>query len=209
LRALSDEERFLKVRSGEWRVVFEKTKGEASEQGPQPSEPADALVTALVACGVSPSTARSTVKQFPATRIQPQREVFDYLVAQKDPKVSRNPPGFLLSAIRGEYAPPKGFLDHAAQERRRRETEERRAREARRKEQQQAAVQAREEAREGAIAQCWQSFSAAERDRMEKEAVNQATSAQHKVLAQGGTLAAAARKTLLDAYALKVMGEGN
>ncbi|MHC1767497.1 MAG: replication initiator protein A [Verrucomicrobiia bacterium] len=157
LRALSDDQRFLKVRSGEWRVVFEKTKGELSKQGPHSSEPADALVVALIARGVAPSTARSTVKQHPATRIQPQLEVFDYLVAQKDPKVSRNPPGFLLSAIRGEYAPPKEFLDHATQERRRQETEERRAREARRKEQQQAAAQAKEEARERAIEQFWQS----------------------------------------------------
>ena len=209
LRALSDEERFLKVRSGEWRVVFEKGKGEASEQAPGAGEPTEALVAALIARGVSPSTAQSTVKQFPAARIQPQLEVFDYLVAQKDTKVSRNPPGFLLSAIRGEYAPPKDFLDHAVQERRRQETEERRAREARRKEQQQAAAQAKEEAREQAIQQFWQSLSAAERERMEQEALSQATSAQRKMLDQGGTLAAATRKALLDAYALKLMGEGN
>ena len=190
-------------------MVFEKGKGEASEQAPGAGEPTDALVAALIARGVSPSTARSTVKQFTATRIQPQLEVFDYLVAQKDTKVSRNPPGFLLSAIRGEYAPPKDFLDHTAQERRRQETEERRTREARRKEQQQAAAQAKEEARDQAIQQFWQSLSAAERERMEQEALSQATSAQRKMLDQGGTLAAATRKALLDAYALKVMGEGN
>lgn len=209
LRALSDEQRFLKVRSGEWRVVFEKGKGEASEQGPQSGEAVDPLVAALIARGVSASTARSTVKQYPATRIQPQLEVFDYLVAQKDPKVSRNPPGFLLSAIRSEYAPPKEFLDHAVQEHRRRETAERRAREARRKEQQQAAAQAKEEARERTIQQFWESQSAAERERMEALALQQATSVQHRMLAQGGTLAAAARKAVLDAWALKALSEGN
>jgi hypothetical protein len=209
LRTLPEEERFLKVRSGEWRVVFEKAKGEASGQGPQSGQPGDALVAALIARGVSPSTARSTVKQYPATRIQPQLEVFDYLVAQKDPKVSRNPPGFLLSAIRGEYAPPKEFLDHAAQERRRHETEERRAREARRKERQQAAAQAKEEARERTIQHFWESQSAPERERMEALALQQATSVQHRMLAQGGTLAAATRKALLDAWALKALSEGN
>ncbi len=209
LRALSDEERFLKVRSGEWRVVFEKAKGEASEQARAAGEPADPLVAALIARGVAPSTARITVKQYPATRIQPQIEVFDCLVAQKDSKVSRNPPGFLLSAIRGDYAPPKDFLDHTAQERRRQETEERRAREARRKEQQEAAAQAKEEARERAITEFWQSLSDTERERMQQAASSQATSAQHKMLTQGGTLAAATRKALLDAYALKSMGEGN
>ena len=104
---------------------------------------------------------------------------------------------------------PKDFLDHAAQERRRQETEERRAREARRQEQQQAAAQAKEEARERAIEQFWQSLSAVEQDRMQQAALNQATLAQRKMLDQGGTLAAATRQSLLDAYALKLMGEGN
>lgn len=67
----------------EWRVVFEKAKGEVNGEAAQPGEPAAALVAALIARGVSTSTARSTVKQYPATRIQPQLEVFDYLVAQK------------------------------------------------------------------------------------------------------------------------------
>ena len=208
LRALPDEERFLKVRSGEWRVVFEKAKGEASEPGPQSSQPVDALVAALGARGVSPSTARSTVKQYPATRIQSQLAVFDYLMAQKDPKVSRNPPGFLLSAIRGEYAPPKEFLDHAAQERGRQESEQRRAREARRKEQQQAAVRAKEEERERAIAQFWQSLPSEARVRLEQAALGRATAAQRRMLAHGGSLAAATRQALLDAYALGALGGG-
>jgi len=149
------------------------------------------------------------VRQFPATRIQPQLEVFDYLVARKDPKVSRNPPGFLLSAIRGEFAPPTGFLDRAAQEERRKEAERRRDREARRRERQEAATRAKEEAREQAVQQFWQTLSAAERERLEQEALSRMSGAQRKMLDQGGTLAAVTRKALLDAYALRLLGEVN
>ena len=209
LRALSETERFLKVCGGAWRVVFEKAKGEANRPTTPADEPADALAAALIARGVAPSTARSTVKQFPPTRIQPQLEVFDYLVAQKDPKVSRNPPGFLLSAIRGEYAPPRGFLDRAAQEERRKEAERRRDREARRRERQEAATRAKEEAREQAVQQFWQTLSAAERERLEQDALSRMSVAQRKMLDQGGTLAAVTRKALLDAYALRLLGEVN
>jgi hypothetical protein len=149
------------------------------------------------------------VRQFAPTRIQPQLEVFDYLVAQKDPKVSRNPPGFLLSAIRGEYAPPKNFLNHEEMERRGKEAEQRRAREARRREQQEAATRAKEEAREKAIQQFWQTLSSADRERMERDALNHISVAQRKMMDQGGMLAAATRKTLLDACALKLMREEN
>jgi len=63
----------------------------------------------LVERGITPSTARPTVAAHSSDRIQAQLEVFDWLVAQKDRKVSRNPPGFLMASIKGEYAPPKGF----------------------------------------------------------------------------------------------------
>ena len=164
---------------------------------------------ALIVRGVAPSTARNTVKQFPASRIQPQLEVFDYLVGQKDAKISRNPPGFLISAIRGEYAPPKDFLSHEEMARQKEETEQRRAREARRRELQEIATQAKEEAQQCAIEQFWRAHSALERERMEQDALTQVGPVQRKMLDQGGTLAAATRKALLDAYALRIMRESN
>ena len=209
LRVLPDAERFPKVCSGEWRVVFQRAEGDSNPQPPQVDEPAEPLVEALIVRGVSPSTARNTVKQFPATRIEPQLEVFDYLVAQKDAKVSRNPPGFLISAIRGEYAPPRDFLSHEEMARRKEEAEQRRAREARRREQQELAARAKEEAQQRAIEQFWRALSALERERMEQDALIRTSPAQHKMLDQGGTLAAATRKAMLDAYALRIMREGN
>lgn len=207
LRTIPEKERFRKMRGGEWRVVFEK--GEPVQSNSPNDEPSEGLIAALMERGVSPSTARTTVRQFTGERIQAQLEVFDYLVAQKDAKVSRNPPGFLLSAIRGEYAPPKDFLDHAAQERHQREAEQRRARESRHREQQQAAVRAKEEAREMAIRRFWQTLSATERERAEQDALNQTSPVQRKMLEQGGTLAAATRKAVLNAFALRLIGEGS
>lgn len=207
LRALPDTERFRKVCSGEWRVVFEQAGNAGSRPPPEAQELASPLVAALTARGVAPSTARSTVARFPARRIQAQLEVFDYLLARNDPKVSRNPPGFLVSAIRGEYAPPREFLTHAEKERRQREAEARRAQEARRRERQEAALQAKEAAREQAIQRFWQSLPAGERERLEQDALSCIGVAQHKLLGQGGMIAAATRKTVLDAYALKLMRE--
>jgi hypothetical protein len=209
LQPASDAARFLKIRSGHWRVVFDRAQGESRPESVPAPETEAPMVAALVQRGVARSTAVRTAREYPAENIAAQLEVFDYLVAQHDPKVSRNPPGFLISAIRGEYAPPKNFLDQAEQSRRRQETEQRRAREARRKEQQEAAAQARDLAREEAIQRFWSALSSAERVRLEQEALSQVTVPQRKMLEQGGTLGAAIRKTLLDAQALKLMSEGN
>ena len=48
----------------------------------------------------------------------------------------------------------------------------------------------------------------AERERLEREAMDRASEAQRKMLDQAGTLAAATRRVLLDTYALKLMKEG-
>jgi hypothetical protein len=206
LRALPEAERFRKTGCGEWRVVFEKANGETVARSSGAVK--DPLVEALTARGVAPSTACNTVRDFPAERIRAQLEVFDYLVAHQDAKVSRNPPGFLVSAIRNEYAPPKNFLDHEAEQRRQQDTEERRLRAERRQQQQEAAARARERAREEAIARFWQAITPAERERLEREAMDRASEAQRKMLGQAGTLAAATRRVLLDTYALKLMKEG-
>ena len=207
LRTFSETERFRKLRSGQSLIVFERAAGKRDAQRKAAQEPANTLTAALTRRGVSLSTADRITKDFPSDRIQAQLEVFDYLVAQNHPKVSRNPPGFLVSAIRGEYAPPKAFLDHGEQERRRLETERRRVREERRAQATETAMLAKEQAREQVIRQFWESLSADERERLEQEALAQATPLQSKMLDDDGTLAAATRRSLLDAYAIELMRE--
>ena len=208
LKPMADADRFRKLCSGQWRIVFDRqmnatvTKTTETEPSPQP------LVEALVQRGVVPTTAQSTVKQFTTDRIQSQLEVFDYLVAHQDAKVSRNPPGFLISAIRGEYAPPKSYQDQEAEKQRKGENEKRRQRAEQRQQQQEIAAREKEQAEQNAIRQFWDSWSIEERSRLENEALEVATPMQHKMLARGGSLAEATRTTLLNAYALKLMQQG-
>ena len=122
--------------------------------------------------------------------------------------MSRNPPGFLISAIRGEYAPPKSFQDHEAEKRRKEESEKRRQREEQRQQQQEIAAREKEQAEQNAIRQFWDSWSTEERSRLENEALELATPMQRKMLERGGSLAEATRTTLLNAYALKLMQQG-
>ncbi|MCX6924867.1 MAG: hypothetical protein NT154_16895 [Verrucomicrobia bacterium] len=138
-------------------------------------------------------------------RIRSQLEVFDWLTAQRDTKVSKNPPGFLVASIRGEYAPPKGFIPQRQREQRATEAAEQQRRLEERRQKQEAARQAKAQARDEAVSQFWQSLSEPERRRLESEALKQASPVRRRFLEQGGSLGEAARKTILDAYALNLM----
>ena len=141
----------------------------------------------------------------PVEQIQARLEVFDWLLAQKDPKVSENPPGFFIASIKGEYLPPKGFVSpeerqkRAAQAAQRKRREEERAHEVNRKE------IAQREAREAAINGFWASLSDEERQRLEVEALAEANSFQRDLIAGTGHLAEITRKSLLDSYALRIL----
>jgi hypothetical protein len=69
-------------------------------------------------------------------------------------------------------------------------------------------MHAKAQAREDAVKQFWQSLSDEERRRLEAEAFKQASPVRRKYLAQGGSLGEAARKAILDAYALNLMKTG-
>lgn len=72
-------------------------------------------------------TAESLAKQYPADLIAQQMESFDFLMAQKDRKISRNPPGYLVSAIRAEYAKPPELISEEEQSRKEAEAAARKA----------------------------------------------------------------------------------
>lgn len=208
LKPLTESERFLKISSGEWQVLFEqavKGRGELA----QPERPATELLRqALLERGLTPSVAQQTLSSFPAERIKAQLEVFDWLVAQKDPKVSRNPAGFLVASIRSEYAPPKGFVSAEEHARRAAQAEERK----RKEEARQAALAAREveaaRLRSEAIRRFWDSVSERERARLQAEALSTATPVQRELIERGGSFSEATRQAVLDAYALQVMQQG-
>jgi len=206
VRAMSDVERFQKIRSGEWTVLVEKARPvPVTPECDRPRSESPALQEALVRRGVTPSTATETLRRHPVDRIQAQLEVFDWLVEQHDPKISRNPAGFLVASIKGEYAPPCGFLPREERERRAQQAARRQEGIAERQRKQEAIALAKAQQVESSIEQFWQGLSVAERARLEREALSRATSLQQDLLAGDGTLALATRKAILDAFALRCM----
>ena len=156
--------------------------------------------------GVTLATAGDIARRFPAPHILTQLEVFDWLMARQDPRVSRNPPGFLVRAIQGGYAPPRDFVSRAECARRQQAADERKRRGEARQLQRQAQAAARETEQQTAIAGFWQALSDAEKARVEGEALAEATALQRTLLRRGGSGAAACRTALLESYALRRLG---
>jgi plasmid replication initiation protein len=213
LKSMDGQERFKKVSSGEWRVVFEKAPAQLIAS-PAPSTDAtvsgagEALKQALLTRGVTPSMAAELVAKHPLERITAQLEVFDWLVEQKTPNVSRNPAGFLVSSIKSEYAPPKGFIKPEERERRANEAAERKRKVEDKRRQAQEREEAKALAREQTIKKFWDSFSEEERQKMEQQAIAQASDLERDLIKKGGALGVAARKNALDAYALTCLSHG-
>ncbi len=217
LEPAGEPDRFWRAGTGQWRVALARRTSVAPVAATVPATPVppvtpavteraalttdDPLVSALVERGVTRTAARRTVRRFPAERIASQLEVFDWLVARADPKVARNPPGFLVRAIQEAYEPPREFESRAEAARRAEAAAQRgRQREATRR--QRATRREREElARAAALEAFWESLPTEARARREAEALVGATPLQRTLLAGGGRAAVATRQALLDAYA--------
>ena len=210
---MSDSERFRKVRAGEWRVLFERARPKPlSERVPgaiptQEKELSD-IREALLSRAVTPTVADDVLSNYPLERITAQLEIFDWLAEKKDPKISRNPAGFLIASIRSEYAPPKGFLSPEEREKRARAAEQRKRKAEEQRQREQEREEAKGKAREEAIQQFWSALSTEERQRMQKEALDNADAFNRNLIARHGPLAEAARKAVLDEYALTVLSKG-
>ena len=203
LHRLPDHERFRKDPTGEWRVVFAKAPADAlPAKHTGDATHAEAIVSALIGRGVTPDTARQTVRQHLPEKIKSQIEVFDWMIARKDPKVSRNPPGFLISAIRGEYLPPRDFVSQQAQAKQARQAAARKRSAEKRRQERIAREQVNESKRERTIQTFWQSISEEQKGQIECEALANATVFQRKLMLGDGQSAAAARKAVMDAYVL-------
>jgi Replication initiator protein A len=210
LEPMPENERFQRVCSGEWSVVFEK----ASSTPPTLAEDTvssetDSLANSLIERGVTPSTARAIVRNHPADQIKGQIEVFDWLMARKDRKVSRNPPGFLASAIRSQYLPPTDFISRQEQARRKENI-------AQAKRQSQIQIEKRalreqdaETKRLEAISAFWSAMPPQERERREQEAMAQAPAFQKRLLETKGVLAITTKHAVLSNYALKHLNVEN
>lgn len=175
LEKMSREDRYKKVSQGEWKIRLHQrmvTKAEAKKE----QETQQAEARELVTRGVTPGTADDLVEAFPPDRINRQLEIFDWLSASKDKRVSKSPAGYLVESIRNDYAAPKGFQSKADREKKRAADEERTRRIAEAKQRAEREQKAREEAEQARIAAYLATLTADECEALEAEAVAKATS---------------------------------
>ena len=66
------------------------------------------LVQELVAREINESTARELAKNFPEAMVREKIAFFDQLVAKNDQRINKNPPGWLITAIKRDFKPSKG-----------------------------------------------------------------------------------------------------
>lgn len=100
LAALSDAERFVQLRVGEWKAVFVKAAARVKNL-PGPED--DTLVGELVARGITERSAKKLVAHHPRARIEEKVKLFDAVRKQGDGKI-RNRAGWLYAAIVNDYA---------------------------------------------------------------------------------------------------------
>ena len=106
LEPMRPDERFLRIRQGEWEVIFVRAaKPRAKAASHEPA----GLEAQLIQRGVTRSTAVQLAGSHPAEKVRTKLEVFDQLVAQRDARISKNPAGYLVESIRKDYERPAGL----------------------------------------------------------------------------------------------------
>ena len=208
LQPMPDHDRFRKLCSGTWEVRFTQAEARAVAASVDKVEPTPSpLVTALMDRGVGVKAAEETVRKYPAEEIRTQVEVLDWLVACRDSRVSRNPPGFLLSAIHGGYATPPGFVGSAEKSRKEQEHRARLELTAKQQSRREERERMQEEKQQQAVAQFLERLPSKERLQLEHEAVRSAPPLQRSLIEQGGSLGDAARKLAIDNHVVRLLGK--
>ena len=206
LEPLGEAERFTKVRAGDWKVIFGNAKEAARGTPLKPDSPElDNLETALTGRGVNSAMARAIIAQYPPRQIQAQMEVFDWMVERQDRKLSRNPPGFLVSAIKGNYEPPRDFVNAAEEVRKRRTSAARKEQLAARKRARWEKTEHEQLEQDKRVEDYLQGLLPEERIHAEKEAFTLAPILQRKLMTGGGSAAAAAKKAALHDHIRKLL----
>lgn len=220
LKPLPKEHRFRKERAGVWHVHFEKADFVPIVPKPSPeAKPVESagatdrtdatvIVQKLVDAGVRFETAVELAGKYPADYIESKIQLTEHLTKTKSKKVSDNPPGFLITAIRTDIPLPRTFVTpeqkQAKEEAKKKRQEVLRQQEAKRKEREAEA----ERERRRTIDQFWVSLPESERVSAQADALSRADRMYQDLLAKGGSLAEAARQNLLDDYALERLSQG-
>ncbi len=207
LAPMPDGERFRKTSQGIWHVFFEKARVSLKEPQERAGEPSP-LVLALKERGVALEAAEALVTEYPADLIAQQLESFDFLTAQKDRRISKNPAGYLVSAIRAEYSNPPGFVSEEDRLRKEKEAAERKAKREEKKRAAEEREKAKEAANRKAIDEFWKDLPPNIRSSYEKQALNEADPIARRLLKREDVMGKAVKQGLLEKFALKMMAAG-
>ena len=152
--------------------------------------------------------AESLVAEYPADLIAQQIESFDFLMAQKDRKISKNPAGYLVSAIRAEYSKPAGFVSDEDRRQKEQEAELRKAKREQKKREAEEREKVKEAAKRNAITEFWADLPGDIRASYEKQAFAEADAIARRYLEREDQMGREIRQGLLDRFALKMMAAG-
>ena len=112
LKPLPAEERFARVRRGEWEIFFVRAAKPIRKKAE--SRLPVGLEARLIERGVTASSAVRLVRDYPAELIEAKLQVFDQLAGRRDARISKNPAGYLVQSIRKDYVPPAGASENVA-----------------------------------------------------------------------------------------------
>ena len=204
---LPPSERFRKTAQGIWHVFFQEAR--KAVPGPQGrAGDASPLALALKERGVALETAEALIAEFPAELITQQMESFDFLMAQKDRNIIRNPAGYLVSAIRAEYAKPPDLVSEEDRQRKEAEAAVRKAKREAKQKQEAEREKAKEAAKRRAIDGFWAELPEDLCNTYEKQAFDEADDIAKRFLSRDDAMGQSIRQNLKDKFALKMMAAG-
>lgn len=197
LVTMDPKKRFRKIQAGTWEVEFQKAvSSEPANVNPEGEARPD-LIKALVSRAVTESVAKELVATVDPVQIEEKIEVFDWLRAQKDPKVM-NPGGFLVASIRKNYEAPQDYEtqeDRAKKEAEVAAKQQRTAAARQRKEAQEAAKKQREQRQRNLIDSYWKNMSAKDQKSMRTEVMETMDDMSKELIQNGSPMA----ETLINA----------
>jgi hypothetical protein len=163
-------DRYANVARGEWRIRLARQVVKVVAV-PDAEQPVD-LEHELTVRGVTATTAREVVRDFPKERIRAQIERMDWLKEKKPGKV-KDLGAYLVKAIRDDFASPAGF-ESKADRSRREATERERQRQDQERRQQAAQAKARDQEAQVLVLDYWKRLTPEEQARIETEALDRA-----------------------------------
>ena len=203
LEPLSQNEQYMKVRRGEWRIILIQ-KVPVRSQKPRRAS-LQAIERELVARGVTAGVAADLVAAHSAERVGVKVDVFDWMAERKDKRLSKNPAGYLVKSIIDDYVPPKGYETKAQREAK--DARQREQDKARRK--RDADEQAQYERELAPIREYWSSLTTRQQAQLEQAAIAAASpflaGQYRRTKNDSGPMAESIRKAIIDDHIRRLL----